>query len=66
MTSHRLQYPDGCCEESCTATHPGSKWDCMRADKEGWFHSKEGKIYCPEHKPAWVNSWRAKKQGRTL
>lgn len=28
---------------------------------DGWFHKKDGDSWCPEHIPAWVAAWRAKR-----
>lgn len=28
----------------------------------GWFLMKNGKAYCPQHIPEWVESWRANKE----
>lgn len=50
----------------CKASHPGSRWDAVKADGAGWFHGKaEEQAYCPEHVPGWVPAWRARqRQGR--
>lgn len=56
--SHRNQHKVYCWAGSCTASHPGSKWDTIRADEQGWFHQKDGKAYCPKHVPEWVSKWR--------
>ena len=51
--AHRVQ--------GCAASHPSSKWGAMKADREGWFHSREEEAaYCPEHVPDWVPAWREK------
>jgi hypothetical protein len=50
---------------NCQASHPGSRWDAMKADREGWFHSKaEEAAYCPDHVPDWVSAWREKQKAR--
>jgi hypothetical protein len=44
----------------CTASHPDSKFDCIRAVEAGWFHSKvQDEAFCPGHLPEWVPGWRA-------
>jgi hypothetical protein len=49
----------------CQASHPGSRWDSMKADKAGWFHSRaEECAWCPEHVPDWVPAWRARQAAR--
>lgn len=49
----------------CQASHPSSRWDAMRADRAGWFHSyQEEQAYCPAHVPSWVPAWRAKQEAR--
>lgn len=32
-----------------------------RAHDEGWFEQKDGTNWCPDHTPAWVQAWRARK-----
>jgi hypothetical protein len=47
------------------ASHPGSRWDAMAADRKGWFHSKaEECAWCPDHVPDWVPAWREKQAVR--
>ena len=58
--SYSRENPTRCSTEGCTASHPSSHWDSVRADREGWFHQKDGTTYCPEHRPAWVDGWRAR------
>lgn len=65
--SHASDNPVFCVRkpEGCPASHPGSRWDAMKADREGWFHSRaEEAAYCPEHVPGWVPAWRAKQAAR--
>ena len=50
-------HPDGC----LATVKIGSKWDHLRAHTEGWFFTKDGQRYCPDHHPAWVAEWRARK-----
>jgi hypothetical protein len=33
--------------------------------KSGWFETKSGEFFCPEHIPAWVEEWRRRKKGET-
>ena len=50
---------------NCTASHPGSRWDAMKADRGGWFHSyQEEQAYCPDHVPDWVPAWREKRAAK--
>lgn len=61
--SHASENPVYCVQraQGCTASHPGSRFDAMKADREGWFHSREEQAaYCPAHVPGWVPAWREK------
>lgn len=54
-------YPVGdgkCC--ICAATYKNHSWGKTAAHKDGWFFSKDGIAYCPEHLPVWVPAWREK------
>jgi hypothetical protein len=51
--------------DGCTASHPNSRHDAIRAGEAGWFHSQQEHVaYCPAHVPAWVAGWRAKKAAK--
>jgi hypothetical protein len=50
-----------------TCTHPGCpakiadhRWGRTKAN--GWFFSKDGEAWCPDHVPRWVATWRAKEK----
>jgi hypothetical protein len=62
--SHAAGNPVYCARKTdlgCTATHPGSKHDAIKAQQGGWFNSKKtGVSFCPAHVPDWVAAWRAK------
>lgn len=60
--SRRIKYTRRCVADGCTATFPGSKWDSIRAGDTGWFFTKVGDAYCPEHVPEWVPAWRARQK----
>jgi hypothetical protein len=63
--SYASEHPVVCAREGCTAFHPGSRFDAMKADRAGWFHSKaEGTAYCPAHIPDWVPAWRERQAAR--
>lgn len=65
--SYASEHPVYCVRKAqgCTASHPGSRFDAMKADREGWFHSREEEAaYCPAHVPDWVGPWRARKAAR--
>ena len=65
--SHASENPVYCARRAdlgCTASHPGSRWDAMAADREGWFHSKAEGAFCPGHVPDWVPAWRAKQEAK--
>jgi len=61
--SYASEHPVCCARRDdlgCKAEHPRSRWSAIKADGEGWFHSKaEEAAYCPEHVPEWVGPWRA-------
>lgn len=48
----------------CPLECKDDKWSRIRAHEAGWFEQKNGDVYCPEHKPAWVAKWREQKEGR--
>jgi hypothetical protein len=63
--SFAADHPVSCCRAGlgCTASHPGGKWAAVKADADGWFHSKaEDQAYCPDHIPDWVSAWRARQK----
>ena len=64
--SYASEHPVYCARRedlNCPASHPRSRWDAVRADRAGWFHSNaEEQAYCPEHVPDWVPEWRAKQE----
>lgn len=53
---HATQHPHKC--ETCPRTTRSTKWRDIRAHDAGWFFTKDGKVYCPDHVPAWVEQWR--------
>jgi hypothetical protein len=64
--SHASEHPVFCARADlgCTASHPSGKWGVMRADKDGWFHSKAEGAFCPAHVPDWVPAWREKQAAK--
>lgn len=48
----------GCAHPGCAARIKNHYWGKV---KSNWFQQKDGKSFCPEHTPAWVAAWRAKK-----
>ena len=60
--SHASEHPVKC--EKCSATHPGSKFDNIRADAAGWYHKKNSTAYCPEHIPEYVKRIRRQQDKR--
>lgn len=49
-----------CSEEGCDKTIKNHLWGHIKAD--GWFFSKDGSLFCPDHVPAWVADWRKRKR----
>lgn len=52
-----------CNASECESEHPAHHWGNKRAETEGWFHQRNGDAWCPQHVPAWVPAWRAKRGG---
>ena len=48
-----------CLADGCPNTIKNHAWGKIKA--EGWFFSRDGSAYCPEHVPEWVDAWRASK-----
>ena len=47
-----------CAEPGCEATVKDHAWGKIKAD--GWFFTKTGEAWCPDHNPEWVAEWRAR------
>lgn len=47
-----------CSVPSCANSIRDHSWGHIKA--AGWFFSKTGEAYCPEHIPEWVPAWRAR------
>lgn len=65
--SYASEHPVTCLRDGCPASFPGSKWDTMQAQREGWFFPKEHngvRGWCPEHLPEWVAEWRARQAAK--
>ena len=43
-----------CQEETCTASHPTHKWGNIKAYGEGWYMMRDGREWCPDHRPEWA------------
>lgn len=52
-----------CGDEICARAVKPHKWAQIKAHEEGWFFTKNGEAWCPEHLPAWVGPWRARQRG---
>lgn len=50
-----------CADPSCERTIKNHRWGRIKADD--WFQQKDGAVWCPDHTPAWVEGWRARKAG---
>lgn len=61
LPEHKTSYVT-CNQTDCEASHPDHHWGHVKA--EGWFHSRDGSAWCPEHVPDWVGPWRAAKTAR--
>lgn len=49
-----------CSIDDCPERVADHYWGHVKA--EGWFFSKDGAAYCPQHVPEWVAGWRERKQ----
>lgn len=56
-----------CKADGCEAKVKNHKWGKIHAVQDGWFFgqhpSADPPIWCPDHLPEWVESWRARKAG---
>ena len=50
-----------CEEDGCERGFKAHHWGSIKATSEGWFQQKDGTVWCPDHVPAWVAQWRARK-----
>ncbi len=46
--------------EVCDATTQSGKWNQIRAQNEGWYSRKDGRHYCPKHRPNYAPSMKGK------
>lgn len=49
--------------EDCDRTRPSHRWASVRAQDAGWFTMRDGRTFCPEHVPEWVEQWRRTRLG---
>ncbi len=59
--TYASEHPVQCA--GCSLSFPGSKHGKIRAQREGWFFSRDNIAYCPAHVPEWVAAWRAALKG---
>jgi hypothetical protein len=66
--SYAAEHPVYCARREdlgCTASHPRSRFDDIKANEAGWFSSyQERQSYCPDHVPDWVPGWRESRARR--
>lgn len=53
-----LNSSDQCSELTCDATFKNHRWGKQAAQDIGWFFQRDGKAFCPDHVPEWVEGWR--------
>lgn len=53
-----------CTHLACTARIKNNRWGKTKA--VGWFFTKSGHAWCPEHIPSWVEGWRVNKTRRLV
>lgn len=49
-----------CVIPGCSNEYKSHEWGKKKAQRDGWFFSKESGAYCPDHLPGWVPAWRAR------
>lgn len=47
-----------CSEPGCTRSIPDHRWG--RTKNDDWFQQRDGRVWCPDHHPAWVEGWRTR------
>lgn len=50
-----------CEDPKCDRVISAHAWGRIRAGSDGWFETKDGRLYCPDHQE-WVADWRAKQK----
>jgi hypothetical protein len=40
--------------QSCHESIRAHRWGKIRAHSQGWYFSKDGRVYCPRHRPKWA------------
>jgi hypothetical protein len=48
--------------EHCDERVKGHRWGKIKAGAAGWFFTRGGKAFCPQHTPEWVAAWRKVRQ----
>lgn len=46
--------PTVCEEPKCKDSYVGHKWGSIKAHAEGWYQQKDGRAWCPKHRPSWA------------
>lgn len=49
-----------CSHPDCPRSVKNHRWGITKASD--WFFGKDGKQYCPDHIPDWVEAWRKRKK----
>ena len=52
-----------CSRPGCSNGIMNHKWGKIKASPE-WLFLKSGRVYCPDHWPAWAIKWREEKNAR--
>jgi len=53
-----------CAGDDCVESFENHRWGRIKAHDAGWFEQKDGIAWCPEHKPDWVDAWRAREAAK--
>lgn len=46
-----------CSREGCTNATKINKWAKIKAQGEGWYFQRSGRIWCVEHRPSFAPPW---------
>lgn len=53
-----------CSAKGCPATFTNHQWGKIRAYSAGWFTTRDGAAWCPDHTPGYVADWRESKASK--
>lgn len=42
------------CQECDASVKADSRWAKTRAHSDGWYFMRDGRVFCPAHRPPWA------------